>query len=63
MARYWPLKAHFAPNNEGVPALMRTHICAAQYSTFTRRATYDEIPVGMGLEVCASCDDCVAQCV
>jgi predicted aldo/keto reductase-like oxidoreductase len=46
-----------------IPALMRTHMYAAQYANFHQaRGTYDEIPIGKDLEACVSCGACTAQC-
>jgi hypothetical protein len=46
-----------------IPALMRTHMYAAQYSNFRQaRAALEEIPSGRGIEICRSCDACRAVC-
>jgi predicted aldo/keto reductase-like oxidoreductase len=51
------------PHGVEVPALMRTHMYAAQYSNFGQaRATLDEIRPERGIAKCASCDICTAKC-
>lgn len=52
------------PKNTEIPDLMRTHMYATQYADFTKaRRTLKSIPNGMGLEACATCSSCTAQCV
>jgi predicted aldo/keto reductase-like oxidoreductase len=52
------------PHGVEVPALMRTHMYAAQYSNFTQaRATLDEISPERGIARCTACDTCTARCV
>lgn len=51
------------PHGVAVPELMRTHMYAAQYSNFRQaRATLDEIPAGLSIAACKSCDTCSARC-
>jgi predicted aldo/keto reductase-like oxidoreductase len=51
------------PGGADIPALMRTHMYAAQYANFHHaRGTYDEIPAGKDLEACVSCGECMARC-
>lgn len=51
------------PHGVDVPALMRTHMYAAQYSNFRQaRAALDEIPSDRGIKVCNSCETCAARC-
>lgn len=51
------------PEDADIPALMRTHMYASQYSNFYHaRMTLDEIREGSGLDVCRSCDVCTARC-
>jgi predicted aldo/keto reductase-like oxidoreductase len=51
------------PSGADIPALMRTHMYAAQYANFHQaRGTYDGIPVGRNLETCTSCRSCTARC-
>jgi predicted aldo/keto reductase-like oxidoreductase len=51
------------PHGVDIPALMRTHMYAAQYSNFRQaRAVLDEIPTARGIRVCASCKACTARC-
>jgi predicted aldo/keto reductase-like oxidoreductase len=46
-----------------VPALMRTHMYAAQYANFYEaRAALDEIRPGSGIEACRTCGTCTAKC-
>jgi succinate dehydrogenase/fumarate reductase-like Fe-S protein len=43
---------------------MRTHMYATQYADFHKaRMTIDQIARGRGLDACASCSTCTAQCV
>jgi predicted aldo/keto reductase-like oxidoreductase len=51
------------PHGVDVPALMRTHMYAAQYSNFMQaRAVLDEIPPDRGIKTCGSCGVCKAKC-
>ena len=51
------------PAGADVPALMRTHMYAAQYGNFCEaRAVLDEVAGGRGMEACRSCDACTAKC-
>ncbi len=51
------------PADTDIPALMRTHMYAAQYGDFyLARATLAEIPEGNSLQQCMSCQTCKAQC-
>lgn len=51
------------PNDVEIPALMRTHMYAAQYGDFRRaRMTLDDIPRHRSLSACTSCSECVAGC-
>jgi len=46
-----------------IPALMRTHMYAANYANFEHaRATFDEIPAKASLGNCADCATCSARC-
>ena len=52
------------PHNTEIPDLMRTHMYATQYADFHKaRTTIDQIARGRGLDACASCSTCTAQCV
>jgi predicted aldo/keto reductase-like oxidoreductase len=52
------------PRGVDIPALMRTHMYAAQYANFHHaRATLDEVPRGRGLDACTACRACTARCV
>ncbi|MFH1314260.1 MAG: aldo/keto reductase [Candidatus Eisenbacteria bacterium] len=52
------------PHGVEVPALMRTHMYAAQYSNFGQaRATLDEIQPERSIAKCTSCDTCTAKCI
>jgi predicted aldo/keto reductase-like oxidoreductase len=52
------------PKGVDIPTLMRTHMYAACYTNFYQaRDTLDEIPRGIGLDACASCETCRANCV
>lgn len=51
------------PKDVDIPNLMRTHMYAAQYGNFQlARQTFDEIPRTNGLQVCTSCESCLARC-
>jgi predicted aldo/keto reductase-like oxidoreductase len=51
------------PEGVEVPALMRTHMYAAQYANFDQaRRTLDDIPEGKSLSACANCSTCSATC-
>jgi predicted aldo/keto reductase-like oxidoreductase len=51
------------PNGVDIPALMRTHMYAAQYANFHQaRETLEEIPEKMGLGACSGCTECNAHC-
>jgi predicted aldo/keto reductase-like oxidoreductase len=51
------------PHGVDVPALMRTHMYAAQYSNFRQaRAVLDEIPPDRSIKACTSCEICMAKC-
>lgn len=51
------------PHNVDIPALMRTHMYAAQYANFYEaRETIEAIPKHQGLSLCGSCNDCTATC-
>jgi predicted aldo/keto reductase-like oxidoreductase len=52
------------PHGVEIPALMRTHMYAAQYSNFGQaRATLDEIAPDRSIGRCTTCDTCTARCV
>ncbi|HQL23736.1 MAG TPA: aldo/keto reductase, partial [candidate division Zixibacteria bacterium] len=51
------------PHRADIPALMRTHMYAAQYANFEEaRATLGEIAPGRGLHACGACERCAARC-
>ncbi len=51
------------PHGVDVPALMRTHMYAAQYSNFRQaRSVLDKIPADRGIKACCSCETCTAKC-
>jgi predicted aldo/keto reductase-like oxidoreductase len=51
------------PHNVDVPALMRTHMYAAQYSNFHEaRSTLDDIAPRRGLTNCTNCKECSIAC-
>lgn len=51
------------PYGVEIPALMRTHMYAAQYGNFLQaRQTLDDIPSQKSLINCTSCDRCTARC-
>jgi aryl-alcohol dehydrogenase-like predicted oxidoreductase len=51
------------PHGADIPALMRTHMYAANYANFElARATFEEIPPEAGLRLCEGCTGCVARC-
>ncbi|MDD3642403.1 MAG: aldo/keto reductase [Candidatus Krumholzibacteria bacterium] len=51
------------PAGADIPAMMRAHMYAAQYSDFARaRDAYREIERGRGVEACRSCGNCRAVC-
>ncbi len=52
------------PHNTEIPDLMRTHMYATQYADLHKaRTTIDQIARGRGLDACALCSTCTAQCV
>jgi predicted aldo/keto reductase-like oxidoreductase len=52
------------PKRVEIPALMRTHMYAFQYSNLDQaRFTLAEVPQGVGLDVCRLCPECSASCV
>jgi predicted aldo/keto reductase-like oxidoreductase len=52
------------PHNTEIPDLMRTHMYATQYADLHKaRMTIDQIARGRGLDACALCSTCTAQCV
>ena len=52
------------PRGVDIPTLMRTHMYAANYANFEQaRATFEEIPAGASLGMCATCTSCAARCV
>jgi len=52
------------PNGVDIPALMRTHMYAANYGNFVHaRAALEEIAENVGLKNCADCSGCGARCV
>ena len=52
------------PRGVDVPALVRAHMYAADYSNFSEmRRALDEIPASHGLQACAGCTECTAACV
>ncbi|MFB3854917.1 MAG: aldo/keto reductase [Vicinamibacterales bacterium] len=51
------------PRGVDIPALMRTHMYAANYANFEQaRATFEEIPEAASLGNCAACERCSARC-
>jgi len=51
------------PNGVKIPLLMRTHMYALQYKDhWLARDTMASIAAGKGLDACANCDHCQAQC-
>jgi predicted aldo/keto reductase-like oxidoreductase len=51
------------PHGADVPALMRTHMYAAQYANFHEaRVALREARPGGGIEACRTCDACTAKC-
>jgi predicted aldo/keto reductase-like oxidoreductase len=51
------------PRGVDIPALMRTHMYAAQYSNFAQaRVTLDDVPPERSIRACGSCETCVARC-
>jgi predicted aldo/keto reductase-like oxidoreductase len=52
------------PRGVDIPELMRVHMYAVCYSNFYQaKDTLNEIPETRGLDICSSCDTCVARCV
>jgi len=52
------------PNNADIPTLMRTHMYATKYVDFNlAQSALDEIKRNHGLDACALCNNCMAQCV
>lgn len=51
------------PNDVDIPALMRTHMYATQYSDFhLAKTALSGIAKGRGLETCTTCPQCRAMC-
>ncbi|HLO57997.1 MAG TPA: aldo/keto reductase [Bacteroidales bacterium] len=51
------------PHGADIPSLMRTHMYATSYgNTHMTLSTHKGIEKGFGLDVCNTCDECVAQC-
>lgn len=52
------------PKNADIPTLMRTNMYATKYVDFNlAQSALVEIEQNRGLDVCISCDNCVAKCV
>ncbi len=51
------------PNDADIPTLMRTHMYATKYVDFNlAQSALNEIEKNRGLNACASCNNCTAQC-
>jgi predicted aldo/keto reductase-like oxidoreductase len=51
------------PHGADIPNLMRTHMYAFSYGNpYMTHMTHSDILKGKGLDVCAGCTECVAQC-
>lgn len=51
------------PSGADIPAMMRAHMYAAQYSDFARASdTYRSIERGRGMKACEACGNCRAVC-
>lgn len=51
------------PHDADIPTLMRTHMYATKYVDFNlAQSAMAEIGNNRGLDVCVSCNSCIAQC-
>ncbi|RKY87853.1 hypothetical protein DRQ09_03780 [candidate division KSB1 bacterium] len=52
------------PYGVDIPTLIRAHMYAVNYGNlFLSKNTLDEVPVGRGLDICLSCNNCLANCI